>query len=332
MALNYAPGFDAGISLQKLEILCLVVELGLVTRAAEQLHVAQPVVTAHLRSLEHRLGVKLFARSGRTLALTAEGTRVHAWASDTLQRAATLALELDSLKAGNSGSAAVGASMSIGSYLLPPILAGFQRSRPEAQVRLAIGDHETALRGVEQRELDFCVVISDKVPDPNVLEGELLGVEDIVLVTAADGEPLAGAIDLADLGGIPIVASPRGSVRRSLVDDALARLHAPVYRAVIEFGHPEAMKRAVLGGLGAAFLFRSSVDDELLRGALREVRFRDADLSVPIYAVKRTDRKLSELQERLLDAVRSGLQARLGPDAAAAAEDGIELRDGGGAP
>ena len=254
--------------------------------------------------------------AGRTLKLTAEGTRVHAWAADTLQRGAALAAELDGLMAGDSGHAAVGASMSIGSYLLPPILAEFQRARPQAQVRLAVGDHETSLRGVEQGELDFCVVISDRLPDPNVLSGEMLGVEDIVLVTAADGNPCPTTIDLSDLAAIPLVASPRGSVRRRLVEDALARLNAPERRTVIEFGHPEAMKRAVLGGLGAAFLFRSSVDDELSRGDLRELRFRDATLTVTIYAVRRADKTLSRLQELLLEAIRNGLRARLGPFAA----------------
>ena len=56
---------DTRISLYKLEILCAVVDHGGVSRAAEQLYISQPVVTAHIRSLEERLGAELFQRAGR---------------------------------------------------------------------------------------------------------------------------------------------------------------------------------------------------------------------------------------------------------------------------
>src|ERR1700760_5005074 len=78
--------FDNRITFQKLEILCLVVDLGGVTRAAEHLWVAQPVVTAHIRSLQERLGVTLFHREGRRTILTDAGQQVYQWAQDVLSR------------------------------------------------------------------------------------------------------------------------------------------------------------------------------------------------------------------------------------------------------
>ena len=61
---------DSRVTLHKLEVFSLVVELGGVSRAAEQLFVSQPVVTAHIRSLEQRVGARLFYREGRNLRLT----------------------------------------------------------------------------------------------------------------------------------------------------------------------------------------------------------------------------------------------------------------------
>ena len=309
-----APRLDGRVPLHKLEVLVLVVELGTVTRAAEQLFVAQPVVTAHLRSLEERFGVTLFVRQGRLLQLTEEGQRVHAWAAETLARGRAMIRELEGLSGGQSGAAVVGASMSVGSYILPPILIEFRRARPQAQLTLAVGDPETALHGVEQGEFDFCIVIRDRPPDGSVLEGELLGTEDIVLVTAPGGSPAADRIDIAEIAELEMIASPRGSLRRSLVDTALMQLDAPTYKPVIELGHPEAMKRAVMEGLGAGFSTRASVSNELQRGVLREVGLFGGQPTVPIYAVKRCDKHLSELQAQLLDEIRVSLQPQLTKD------------------
>jgi DNA-binding transcriptional LysR family regulator len=322
------PTLDNRISLQKLQVFCHVVKLGTVTRAAERLFVAQPVVTAHLQLLEQRLGVKLFVRQGRTLQLTAAGERVHAWAAATIVEADVMMAELQGLREGTRGTALIGASMSLGTYRLPSVVAAFRRERPLAEISLAISDPETAVRAVELGQLDFCIVLLDEQPYGEVLDIQRLGEEDLVLVAAPDAEPTTGEITVEDLADLPMVASPRGSVRRGLVDQALALLHAPSYRPVIEFGHPEALKLAVAEGLGATFLCRCSVEDELRAGTLREVRISGVDLTLPVFVVKRSDKHLSVLQTRLLSAITddlSTLAPALLTSAAAGAAHAIAL-------
>jgi len=295
---------DSRISLQKLEILRMVVEVGTVTGTAERMYVAQPVITAHLQSLEGRLGVELFVRKGRRLELTDEGERVYSWACGVLDRGRDMMVELDALNRGARGAARLGASMSIGSYRLPAVLSEFRLARPQAQIALTIGNPETVLVGVEQGDFDFAVLILDRPPEDLPLAAELLGSEEIVLVTAPDGLPDSEAVPLNHLCKLPIVGSPRGSIRRRLIDQTLARFGVHEYETVLELGHAEAIKRAVDQGLGAALLFRSAVEVELARDALREVHFTGATLAVPIYAVKREDKVFSELQTHLLDAIR----------------------------
>jgi DNA-binding transcriptional LysR family regulator len=315
------PRLDNRISLQKLEILCLVVEFGTVTRAAEHLFVAQPVVSAHLRSLEQRLGVTLFVRSGRRIELTEGGERVYAWAAETLARARTMMREVEFLDDGHRGAALIGASMSLGSYRLPGVMTRFRSARPEAELTLVIGDPENVMRGVEQGELDFGIVVLDAAPDGPVLESEILGSEEIALVASLHGVPIEDEIDLAELANLPIVGSPAGSMRRSLVDSVLRSFDAPSYKSVIDLGHPEAMKRAVLEGAGVTLLFESSVGSDIDAGLLRRVRIRDAELSVPIYVVRRSDKQLSALQVQLLEEIREALRpSRIGH----AAGSGIE--------
>ncbi len=296
---------DRRISLHKLEVLCLVVELGGVGRAAEALFVAQPVVSAHIRSLEERLGTKLFYREGRRLHLTESGLVVHAWAEDVLARTRELDRHLAGLSEGSRGSVALGASMSLGSYRLPPVLTRFRRTHPEVELRLSIADTEHAIEDARAGALDFAIVVSDADPDGPGLETELLGHEELVLIAAPDAEPVAAEVAPAELAGLPFVEAPEGIVRRRFVDRSLKDLGVEERDVVLEFGHPEAMKRAVRAGLGVSMLFRSAVAEELELGLLREVAIAGADVRIEVYLVHRKGKEFSPPHRELLGEVRA---------------------------
>jgi LysR family transcriptional regulator, low CO2-responsive transcriptional regulator len=299
--------YDNRISLQKLEVFCLVVELGGVSRAAEHLIVAQPVVTAHVQSLQQRIGVKLLYRDGHRMRLTAEGERVYKWAAETLSRTRELMREMDGLSEGQRGSAVVAASMTIGSYLLPPILSEFRQRRPTAVITLIVSDPEHATTAVEMGECDFAVVVADALPNNPGLRADLIGHEEIVLVAAADYDPSITSLSVAALAEVPLVSSPAGLVRRGVVDAQLAARGVRPRNVVMELGHPEAMKYATIEGLGMCLMFRTSVTRELNEGTLREVPLEDAKLTVPLISVVRADKRPSPLQQELLEAVTIGI-------------------------
>jgi len=300
---------DRRVNLHKLEVLCLVVELGGVGRAAEALFVAQPVVTAHVRSLEQRLGTKLFYREGRQLHLTESGQVVYAWAEDVLARTRELDRHLAGLSDGSRGSVALGASMSLGSYRLPPVLTDFRRAHPAVELRLSISDTEHTIEDARAGTFDFAVVVSDADPEGPGLETELLGYEELVLITAPDAEPGEAEIAPAQLAGLPFIEAPEGIVRRRFVDRCLSDLGVEGRDVVLEFGHPEAMKRAARAGLGVSMLFRSAVAEELELGMLREVRISGADVRIPVYLVHRRGKEFSPPHRELIDQVRAAFGA-----------------------
>jgi DNA-binding transcriptional LysR family regulator len=296
--------YDNRISLYKLEVFCLVVELGGISRAAEHLIVAQPVVSAHVQSLQKRLGVKLLYREGHRMVLTEGGERVYEWARETLSRTRELRRELDGMADGQRGSVAVAASMTVGSYLLPAPLARFRQSRPHVVITLSVADPEHATAAVEQGSCDFAVIVADEAPDNPGLEAETIGIEEIAVVVAPDYDPAVTSLPAPALGKMPMISSPAGLVRRSVIDRQLGHFGVRLENVVIELGHPEAMKRATLDGLGLCLLFRSSVEGELRSGVLREITIRDARISVPIMTVMRSDKRLSEVQRELLGTIK----------------------------
>jgi DNA-binding transcriptional LysR family regulator len=302
--------FDNRISLYKLEVFRLVAEMGGVGRAASHLFVSQPVVTAHIRSLEERLGVKLFYREGRLLRLTEAGNSVYKWASEISTRSREIERELVGLSDGTRGAVVVAAGMSVGSYMLPPVVTEFAKTHPGADITLNVSDPDHVLEAVEAGACDFALMIAERFDDHRNLEHEKIGEEDLILVAAPQGLPAGKSVSTAELARLPFVCSPKGFVRRRLEDDQLEGIGLSHRKAVIELGHPEAMKRAAREGLGVTLLFRSAVEEDLAAGLLREIRIEDVRFAIPVFLVRRPGKNLSPVQAALQLAIKEHVGVR----------------------
>jgi LysR family transcriptional regulator, low CO2-responsive transcriptional regulator len=301
---------DTHISLYKLEIFARVVELGSVSRAAEALFVSQPVVTAHLRLLERRIGARLFSQRGRRLHLTEAGEMTHAWTRDVLTRTQDLSRCLDELSNGEGGSIVLGASMSTGSYVLPPLLSRFRQERQLVKISLHVAESERLIADTAAGAYDFSLVSWERRPDRPGLKAELLRHEALILVAAPGAVALDEPISITELPRLPFVDSPEGTSRRWAVNRQLEKAGISKLNVVLELGHPEAMKRAAQQGIGVALLLRCSVEEEMAMGLLREIRVSDASFAVPLYLLHRTGKLFSPCQEELRELIRSEIMAR----------------------
>ncbi|MFE9601284.1 LysR family transcriptional regulator [Streptomyces hokutonensis] len=263
---------DNRISLYKLQVFCSVVERGGVRLAAEDLFVSQPVVSAHLRSLEERLKVKLFQREGRGMKLTEAGIEVHHWATEVLRGRIELDRSLRDISCDVAGRASIGSSMSVGNYVLPQILVDFRQAHPQASISLNQSTVEIALDRTLDGRSDFSVVATDAVLDANSFEAELIALPPFCLVAAPDDERVGDSASVAELRELPFVSPPAGTAIRRSQDSALAAIGVVDRRVEIELGSAESMKVAARGGLGVALLWRESVRRDLKEGLLREVR------------------------------------------------------------
>jgi len=304
---------DNRISLHKLEVFSRVVERGGVRLAAEELFVSQPVVSAHLRSLEERLGVKLFRREGRGMELTEAGAEVHLWATEVLRGRTELDRSLRDISRGAAGRASIGSSMSVGNYVLPPLLVDFRRWHPHASISLSPSSVEIALEGTLSGRYDFSVLATDAVLDTDSFEAELIARPPFCLVTAPEDTRVGDAVSVGELTGLSFVCPPAGMAIRRSQDSALAAIGVVDRSVAIELGSAESMKVAVQGGLGVALLWRASVQRELDTGLLREVRISGQDLRDKLYLVQRRGRRLSEFQNTLTGVIRAGVHTSLAP-------------------
>lgn len=300
---------DSHISLHKLEMLKAVVDLGSVSKAAEVFHVAQPVVSAHLRSIEERVGTKLFYRDGRQLSMTQAGEAVYAWAIDLLTHTSELSRHLDGLADGTRGSVSLAASMSLGSYLLPTMLSDFSLRHSNIAITLHVYHSDHAIRVAETGECDFAVILAESPQTSITLTGKRLGQEPLLLVAPPNGPPEGDEIGLDELARLDFVELPDGFLRHTLNEGYLAKVGLERRNIAIEMGHPEAIKRCVERGLGVALMSRSSAAAELAQGTLKAVRVSGWDLVVPIYLVYRKGRQFSQAQQAVIDELSAEISA-----------------------
>ena len=297
-------GFDPYLTLQKLEVFCTVAELRSVTRAADRLCISQPVVTAHLRGLESKLGSTLVQRIGRNIALTEAGERVYGWASEMLSRTREMERELAGLQNGAVGKAVVATSMSVGSYALPALITDFYTQHQDGLVSVQISNPIAAVDAIRSGGCDFAVIML--APNQN-LEGltvEPLWEEPLLLVAAPNSRWLTSPVAEIDLNQVPFISAPPNLARRE-IEDAQLRLHGITERRIIlELGHPEAMKHAVLQDLGLCFMLASSVRREIDRGELDVLNRPDLRMTITTSLVYRDQKHFSPFQSVLIQHIR----------------------------
>lgn len=292
---------DLRVTLAQLDLFCRVVELGSVTRVAEERHVAQSAVSGQLAALQRRLGgAKLLYWDGRRMRLTASGEATHAWARSLIEETESLRRTLDGLRSGTSGSVAVGASLALGNYLVPEVLLSVRDELPDLHVVLRVFDPVTTVADLEEGRLDLAVVVLDVPPRSTRVTWRDAGNDPFVLVSAPGR--YTACPDAADtIGTLPFVCAATGQTTRRLVDTRLADADLPLRDVVMECGTPETITTAVRAGVGVAFVSRHVVAEDLATGRLVELRTPGLDMALPVLIGQHAHRALSPAQRTVRD-------------------------------
>ncbi|BCY07679.1 LysR family transcriptional regulator [Actinoplanes sp. L3-i22] len=252
---------DERVELRQLSYVEAVARYGGFTRAAERLHVAQSAVSAQIRALEAELGVALFARTTRRVALTPAGEMFVARARRILAELDGARLEMGEITAVVTGRVTVGATTVLGPFDLPGALARFHDRFPGIALRLRSGLVTGLLGALDNGEVDLVVgpVHADL---PARFEALPLADEQLVLALPP-GHPLGGAgrITLGELRDEPFVCLGAGSGLRWILDQA-ARTAGFTAKVQFETHSPQSIRELVAAGLGVALLARSVAEKD----------------------------------------------------------------------
>lgn len=233
------------------------------TKAAEQLHVAQPALSIAIKKLEEELDVFLFNRRGRKISLTAEGEALFLHAQGILQGVSNAKQEIADLRGLLKGEVRVGLTPMLSSFFFPKIISSFTSSHPGLKISISGDSAWSIQRKIESGELDIGV-IAGQVPDG--LDSHHLLREEIVACVYA-GHPFAGRkkVALRELLGEPLIHYKEGYHLRELIDELCAR---------------EGITPTVVAESNLYSLIRSLVKEKLgLAFFLKMVVARDAEVA-----------------------------------------------------
>jgi molybdate transport repressor ModE-like protein len=266
----FPTGIVDALDPARLRLLVEVERRGSISGAAEVCRISQPSATKQLKTLEAAVGEKLVERNGRASRLTEAGTVVAAHGARVLDTLHGLEGELEALRGAETGTLALAASTTTGSYLLPSILQCFADRHPGVEVDIAIGSSAWVADRIAKRE--FSLGIAGEVELPGGVRAEPFLDDELVGIAALDKVKLRrGKAPVSELSRWTLLVREAGSGTRAVAERYLARAgYRPPNRW--ELDSNEAIKRSVQAGLGVGFVSKLVVADEVERGEL--VSFR----------------------------------------------------------
>lgn len=298
------------MDLDRLRTFVLAAEELNFTQTARLIHLSQPAVSQQIRELEDSLGVALFERRGRGLALTPAGERLKPKARKILQEVERVREDMEEFRGMRQGVLRIGSGNTIGIYLLPNVLGTFSRRFPGVRPSLRVADLDALIRALQEGELDLALV-EDELSAGRIYGWERVPItgDELVLIAYPD-HPWAklGEIDLEQLAGEPILMRQAESPARRKIQDSLAEAGFDPQRLAVRFelGHTEGLKRAVMAGLGVGFVSNHAIGQELTAGSLVEIKIRDFQIQRTFWLVRPADKQLPPHQERLCEFLLKG--------------------------
>ena len=233
------------MTIRHMKIFVSVYQAQSITRAAEQLHMTQPAVSRAIQELEHYYGVCLFERIGRRICSTESAARLYAQALH------------------------VGATITLGNFLLPELAARFQQRHPHLQLRAVVSNGAQLSQHLLENTIDLAL-IEGSILLPQLVSEPFSG--DHLQLILPPGHPLSErkSLSLEELAEEPFLLRERGSAGREFLDHVFAAHQLPL-TPLWESASTQAIIKAVGAGLGVSFLPEKLVSQAIAEGSVRTV-------------------------------------------------------------
>lgn len=293
------------MNIENLKIFCMVVDEGSISKAARMSYVSQPAVTKQIRQLEVRYGVLLFERADGKLKLTKAGETLYPFAQELVEYYKRSIEAVQEIIGNQEAVLNVGASLTIGEYLLPSILGNFQKSYPELKFSILIGNTPSIISKLENNEIDIALV--ESIVENDELIVEKFTEDELILVTPYNHRwREKEQISISELPEEKMIWRESDSGTRLIVENALKEVGIlDLIESEMELGSLQSIKSAVEAGLGISILPRLTVAKELAYKTLSEIKVFDLHLSRDLWIVQKAHRFKKRSLPYFVDFIRS---------------------------
>lgn len=258
------------MNIRKLKIFYATATSLNMTKVAKELYISQPSVSQAIHEFEEEIGARLFDRIGKRIYLTNEGEVCFNYVRRILNLYEEATEKVNEITNQEKGKIKIGASTTIGTYILPDILKEFVEVHKGIEISLIIENTTNIEKLILENKVDFAFVegriISEEINKIPVWKDE------IVFITSAK-HPLGdkGIITPKELKKEKLIMREFGSGTREIVESFFLEKNID-YRIFMELGNTEAIKKSVEANLGVGCISKRCLEDKVEKGELKTLR------------------------------------------------------------
>jgi DNA-binding transcriptional LysR family regulator len=278
-----------------------VAETKNITLSAKKLHMSQPSISLQIQNLENQYGARFFDRTNKGVTLTKEGQIFYAHVRSVLDLLSNAKEQISALAKDQRGLIYLGATLTIGEYILPNILAFLYKTHPDVDFKVKIANTESISQDVLEKKIHIGL-IEGPVPRHKDLNVESFW-EDELVVVIPYFHPWASrnSITLAELPHERLVTREDGSGTRKVMENALKErgLDPDQLNVTMELGSTQAIKQLVSAGLGITIISSLTVGRECDQKIFKMLKIQDSPIYRPL-SILTNARTTQTKDERIL--------------------------------
>jgi DNA-binding transcriptional LysR family regulator len=290
----------------KLKVFCTVAETKSFSKASEIIRLTQPAVSLQIQALEEIYGTKLFNRSGCIITLTKAGDMLYKYAKEINDLYTSAEKEIGSVTGQVKGVVSVGASTTIGNYILPSVIAEFKRKYLKVGVHIHISNTRSVIDSLNAASIDVGLVEGDAKKQKLTVE-KLIPDEMVVIMSPLHPWAKKNQVSVLDIPKEPFILREEGSGTRQMIEKHLAKsgISSNNIKAAFIMGSTESIKSAVEEGLGISILSRWAVKKEIRNGTLKATTFKEQKILRDFSLIFRKPGSYSHALDKFLDFLRN---------------------------
>lgn len=260
----------------KLKVFCTVAETKSFSKASEIIRLTQPAVSLQIQALEEIYGTKLFNRSGCIITLTKAGELLYKYAKEINALYMSAEKEIGEFTGIVKGIMTIGASSTIGNYLLPAVISEFRRKYQKVTIHLIIGNTKNVVELLNSSSIDIALV-EGEVKKQKLIVEKLIPDEMVLIMSPLHPWAKRASVSIFDVAKEPFIFREEGSGTRQMIEKHFARHGISPQSIKIAFimASTESIKSAVEEGLGVSIISRWATRKENRYGTLKTAAFKE---------------------------------------------------------
>ncbi len=287
-------------TLHQLQIFLKITQTKSITQAAEELHLTQPAVSIQLRNFQHQFDIPLTEIVGRKIYITDFGKEIALAAEEILNQVQAINMKTMEFKGQLVGRLKI-SIVSTGKYVMPYFLSGFMKEHPGVQLQMDVTNKSRVIESLQDNEVDFSLV-SILPPSLNVDKLELMQ-NKLFLVGSSASQFQKKSYDKNIFEELPLIYREEGSGTRMTMERFIERNRIAAVKKV-ELTSNEAVKQAVIAGLGYSIMPLIGIKNELNAGVLRIIPVKGLPISTKWSMIWLKGKMFSPIAKAYLEYVR----------------------------